>query len=206
MEINDIIRLMQAVSENGLTSFKVEEGNLKLSIKKEKEQIITVAGNSTVQQMIPAAGVAAEMAALPAAEYTAPAGSGEGAQTAENTAAAIDSDKIVASPLVGTFYNSSSPDAEPFVKVGDAVKKGQTLGIIEAMKLMNLTASWKPFSSATKTWWSMASPCSEFGKKRYRAVIDRKEKVEKRFSRFLRNDRVLNWLRLFFHKEERESC
>ena len=49
----------------------------------------------------------------------------------------IDSDKIVASPLVGTFYNSSSPDAEPFVKVGDAVKKGQTLGIIEAMKLMN---------------------------------------------------------------------
>ena len=125
MEINDIIRLMQAVSENGLTSFKIEEGNLKLSIKKEKEQIITVAGNSTVQQMIPAAGVAAEMAALPAAEYTAPAGSGEGAQTAENTAAAIDSDK------------TSSPDAEPFVKVGDAVKKGQTLGIIEAMKLMN---------------------------------------------------------------------
>ena len=135
MEINDIIRLMQAVSENGLTSFKIEEGNLKLSIKKEKEQIITVAGNSAVQQMIPAAGVAVEMAALPAAEYTAPAGSGEGAQTAENTAAAIDSDKIVAS--VGTFYNSSSPDAEPFVKVGDAVKKGQTLGIIEAMKLMN---------------------------------------------------------------------
>ncbi|PXX52348.1 acetyl-CoA carboxylase biotin carboxyl carrier protein [Hungatella effluvii] len=137
MEINDIIRLMQAVSENGLTSFKIEEGNLKLSIKKEKEQIITVAGNSTVQQMIPASGVAAEMAAIPAAEFTAPAGSGKGAQTAENTAAAIDSDKIVASPLVGTFYNSSSPDAEPFVKVGDTVKKGQTLGIIEAMKLMN---------------------------------------------------------------------
>ena len=60
MEINDIIRLMQAVSENGLTSFKIEEGNLKLSIKKEKEQIITVAGNSAVQQMIPAAGVAAK--------------------------------------------------------------------------------------------------------------------------------------------------
>ena len=41
------------------------------------------------------------------------------------------------SPLVGTFYNAPSPDAEPFVKVGDRVKKGQTLGIIEAMKLMN---------------------------------------------------------------------
>ena len=57
MEINDIIRLMQAVSENGLTSFKIEEGNLKLSIRKEKEQIITVAGNSTVQQMVRPAAV-----------------------------------------------------------------------------------------------------------------------------------------------------
>lgn len=135
MEINDIIRLMQAVSENGLTSFKIEEGSLKLSIKKEKEQIITVAGNSTVQQMIPASGAAVEPAAgLPTA---APAGGNESAQTAVSTAEAIDSDKIVSSPLVGTFYNSSSPDAEPFVKVGDTVKKGQTLGIIEAMKLMN---------------------------------------------------------------------
>lgn len=150
MEINDIIRLMQAVSENGLTSFKIEEGNLKLSIKKEKEQIITVAGNSAVQQMIPAAGAAVEMAALPAAEFTVAAGGREGVRAGENTAAANDghggageervsdrSDRIVASPLVGTFYNSSSPDAEPFVKVGDTVKKGQTLGIIEAMKLMN---------------------------------------------------------------------
>lgn len=139
MEINDIIRLMQAVSENGLTSFKIEEGNLKLSIRKEKEQIITVAGNSTVQQMVPAAGAALEMAALPAAEIfaSAAAGGSEGAQTAGSTTEAINSDKIVASPLVGTFYNSSSPDAEPFVKVGDTVKKGQTLGIIEAMKLMN---------------------------------------------------------------------
>ena len=43
----------------------------------------------------------------------------------------------VKSPLVGTFYSASSPDAEPFVKVGDTVKKGQVLGIVEAMKLMN---------------------------------------------------------------------
>ncbi len=49
----------------------------------------------------------------------------------------ICSDKLVSSPLVGTFYNASSPESEPFVKVGDQVKKGQVLGIIEAMKLMN---------------------------------------------------------------------
>lgn len=49
----------------------------------------------------------------------------------------IGSDRIVTSPLVGVFYAASSPDAEPFVKTGDQVKKGQVLGIIEAMKLMN---------------------------------------------------------------------
>ena len=47
------------------------------------------------------------------------------------------SGNVVSSPLVGTFYASSSPEAEPFVKVGDSVKKGQVLGIVEAMKLMN---------------------------------------------------------------------
>lgn len=135
MEINDIIRLMQAVSENGLTSFKIEEGNLKLSIKKEKEQIITVAGNGSAPQIMQTYGGATEMVPVAAAEVlmeaeNAPAG------TAASTAA-IESDKIVASPLVGTFYNSASPESEPFVKVGDTVKKGQTLGIIEAMKLMN---------------------------------------------------------------------
>lgn len=143
MEINDIIRLMQAVSENGLTSFKIEEGNLKLSIKKEKEQIITVAGNGSVPQIMQTYGGAAEMAKVPEAEWLMAAGNAA-VHSAEHApagtagaAAAIDSDKVVASPLVGTFYNSASPESEPFVKVGDTVKKGQTLGIIEAMKLMN---------------------------------------------------------------------
>ena len=53
----------------------------------------------------------------------------------------IGSDKVVASPLVGTFYNAASPDSDAFVSVGDTVKKGQVLGIIEAMKLMNEIAS-----------------------------------------------------------------
>ena len=52
-------------------------------------------------------------------------------------AAVIASDKVVTSPLVGIFYSAPSPEAENFVKVGDTVKKGQVLGIIEAMKLMN---------------------------------------------------------------------
>ena len=58
-------------------------------------------------------------------------------QPAQTAGVDIGSDKVVTSPLVGTFYASSSPDADAFVKVGDTVKKGQVLGIIEAMKLMN---------------------------------------------------------------------
>ncbi len=46
-------------------------------------------------------------------------------------------DEVVTAPLVGTFYSAPSEDAEPFVKVGDPVKKGQVVGIVEAMKLMN---------------------------------------------------------------------
>lgn len=55
----------------------------------------------------------------------------------EDIVSDIGSDKVVASPLVGTFYAAPSPESEPFVSVGVQVKKGQVLGIIEAMKLMN---------------------------------------------------------------------
>lgn len=128
MEINDIIRLMQAVKENELTSFKVEEGSLKLSIKKEKErEIVTVSGNSVVQAEM-AAGVFTQQA-LPSATPTG--------NTVEEAGNDICSEKLVSSPLVGTFYDAPSPDSEPFVKVGDPVKKGQVMGIVEAMKLMN---------------------------------------------------------------------
>lgn len=149
MEINDIIKLMQAVSENGLTSFKIEEGNLKLSIKKEKEvqQIVTVAG-TPAPQIVASAGMAGEPVCIaggtellaqsaPQSDTPAAAEAGSGAAGDVQAGGAIDSDRVVASPLVGTFYHSASPEAEPFVKVGDTVKKGQTLGIIEAMKLMN---------------------------------------------------------------------
>lgn len=129
MEINDILKLIEAVSEHGLTSFVLEEDGKKLVIKKKKETIVTT------NTMIPAAGF------YPAgAEILAAAGAAEnGAQTepVHGAVLSIDSDKVVISPLVGTFYDSPSPEAGSFVQVGDSVKKGQVLGIIEAMKLMN---------------------------------------------------------------------
>lgn len=144
MDIKEIMKLIQGVSDYGLTSFELEEGNMRISLKREKETI-------QVQTPVLAAPVAAgavaglDMANMAGVPFTAPAGAGaaisggtaEEKQGSDQGDISIGSDQVVTSPLVGVFYSASSPDAEPFVKVGDTVKKGQVLGIIEAMKLMN---------------------------------------------------------------------
>lgn len=140
MKIDEIMTLIQAVSDSTLTSFELVEGDTKICLKREKEKskIVTVAAPAvdpavTAQMVSAAAGMAGAAPVPAAAQAPAPAGGGEAAS--ENGDAAAGN--VVASPLVGTFYAAASPDAEPFVKVGDTVKKGQVLGIIEAMKLMN---------------------------------------------------------------------
>lgn len=146
MEIQDILTLIQAVDEHKLTELKLDDGNVKLSLKKEEAaQIVNVTGGG--YQSAPgwvAAGdpAAASMAVSSSGAAAGVTGTDRAAAVsisgeAQNEAAGIGSDKVVNSPLVGTFYNSASPEADPFVKVGDTVKKGQVMGIIEAMKLMN---------------------------------------------------------------------
>lgn len=134
MNIDEIMTLVKAVSDYNLTSFELEEGNVKISLKREKEmpQIVTVGAPAMDAA---SAAVSAQMMGAAMAAQAAPQVQGGAAEPAAE--AGIGSDKVVTSPLVGTFYNASSPDAEAFVKEGDTVKKGQVLGIIEAMKLMN---------------------------------------------------------------------
>lgn len=116
MELANLLTLIDKVSASELGSFSFEEGSLKISMKRKKEKyIVTEIGAATPAAAAPAA---AEQKQSPAA------------------AEEVVGEQVLA-PLVGTFYNASSPDAEPFVKVGDTVKQGQVLGIIEAMKLMN---------------------------------------------------------------------
>ncbi len=132
MTIDEIMKLVKAVSDYNLTSFELEEGEVKISLKREKEmpQIVTVGAPSMDAA---AAAVSAQMmGAAMAAPAPVPVQS-----AAPAADPGISSDKVVTSPLVGTFYSSSSPDSEAFAKEGDTVKKGQVLGIIEAMKLMN---------------------------------------------------------------------
>lgn len=135
MEINEIMKLIQAVSDYGLTSFELEEGNMRISLKREKEVVEGIPVSAAGVLPVNAAGVLPVNAAVLSAAGGNPAGSAadEAVQNKED----IGSDQVVTSPLVGVFYAAASPDAEAFVKVGDTVKKGQVLGIIEAMKLMN---------------------------------------------------------------------
>lgn len=153
MEIKEIMKLIQAVSDYSLTSFELEEGDMKISLTREKEVVGTpaVTGSAEVMAALAGAGMLAGNGAGAAAGNVLAGAVGAGmaagigtagsvpgeSGTAVGQTAEIASDKVVTSPLVGTFYSSSSPDAESFVKVGDRVKKGQVLGIIEAMKLMN---------------------------------------------------------------------
>lgn len=126
MELDKVITLIRAVSESRLTGFVLEEGNMKLCLEKREGQLISSGDlkESNVQEIsIPVQSAAIQAEAPAAAE----------APDIEPERKGIP----VVSPLVGTFYNAPSPEEEPFVKLGDRVKKGQVLGIIEAMKLMN---------------------------------------------------------------------
>ena len=123
MEVKEIIELMKAMSENGMTGFELEEGDWKLSMKREKK--IVAAAQTPVVMQVPGQGSMIQTADVTAMEQV----SGE---NAEKKISGI-SEKVITCPLVGTFYSSPAPDAEDYVKVGDTVKKGQVIGIVEAM-------------------------------------------------------------------------
>lgn len=111
--------LAQLLTENELTEIEVEDGERKIKVKREPAPVIAAAP-------APAAPTAAPLAAAHAAEPPA------GESAAEELAGTA-----VKSPMVGTAFLSPEPGAKPFVQVGDAVKAGDTLLIVEAMKVMN---------------------------------------------------------------------
>lgn len=133
MKVEQVLELIKAVSDSELTEFKYEEDGVKLSLKKTNDKI--------VQVQAPAAPVIAPpvMPAAPApVPAAAPVSAPAGAEApAEASAEGEVKGNVVKSPLVGTFYAAPAEDADPFVKVGDSVKEGQVLAIVEAMKLMN---------------------------------------------------------------------
>ena len=119
MDLRKLKKLIDLVQESGIAELEITEGEEKVKIV--KGGTVTVAA-APIMAMPAAAPAAPALAAAPAAAEAPDAGQ-EG--------------HVVKAPMVGTFYRSSSPDAKPFVEVGQAVKEGDTICIIEAMKLMN---------------------------------------------------------------------
>ncbi len=126
MDIRKIKKLIELVEESGIAELEISEGEESVRISRNFGGQVTAAPQMMMPQMAaPVAQVAAApVAAAPAADAT-PSG------------------HLVRSPMVGTFYRSSSPEAKAFVEVGQQVNAGDTLCIVEAMKMMNQIESDK---------------------------------------------------------------
>jgi acetyl-CoA carboxylase biotin carboxyl carrier protein len=127
-EIGQIEQLLRFMSEHNLEEFEYSRGDLRIRLKKPGATVMGwPAGSRPAAEIIVPGAVAA-----PAAHGAESAGS-----PAEADLRGGEDLFLVKSPIVGTFYGSPSPGSEPFVKVGNYVDAGQTLCIVEAMKLMN---------------------------------------------------------------------
>jgi acetyl-CoA carboxylase biotin carboxyl carrier protein len=128
MDLRKLKKLIDLVEDSGIAELEVTEGEEKVKIVKSGS-----GGRETVV-LSPSAGPASPLPAPAAGPSVAPA---LGAPVQPTDAPTSLEGHIVKSPMVGTFYRSGSPGAKAFVDVGDTVKVGQTICVIEAMKLMN---------------------------------------------------------------------
>lgn len=126
-DIDQIHLLLKTMAEHNLEEFEYSRGDLRIRLKKPS------AGMSIA---VPRAIAAPEIIVAGPPANPAPAAGAAAAPPAAESRVADDL-HLVKSPIVGTFYGSPSPGSEPFVKIGDFVEAGQTLCIVEAMKLMN---------------------------------------------------------------------
>ena len=119
MELENVIKLINAVSESSLTSFSMEDGDTKLSLGADRSDRAVVKDTVSTDDKVNSDSV------------------NESGLNKSDIKTSDDSVLTVNSPLVGVFYSSASPEADAYVAIGDRVKKGQVIGIVEAMKLMN---------------------------------------------------------------------
>jgi acetyl-CoA carboxylase biotin carboxyl carrier protein len=120
MDLRKLKKLIDLVQESGIAELEITEGEEKVKIV--KGGVVTMAAAPVAAMVAPA-----EVRPAPAAAPASAAAEGDAGQEGH----------VVKAPMVGTFYRSPSPDAKPFVEVGQAIKEGDTICIIEAMKLMN---------------------------------------------------------------------
>ncbi|MCZ2100962.1 MAG: acetyl-CoA carboxylase biotin carboxyl carrier protein [Chitinophagales bacterium] len=136
MNFHELQELIKLITKSNLTEFKFKDNDVEVQIKTDKYQKTAVqtvvsAPQPVQMQVLPTAPqVPATVAATPTPE--------KAAAPAQQSSAPQSANLIeIKSPIVGTFYRSSAPDKPPFIKVGDTVKQGDVVCIIEAMKLFN---------------------------------------------------------------------
>jgi len=138
MNQKEIKELIELLVEHDITEFELERGDVKVHVKRGNSAAPLVQVAPAIPAIQPIATVVAPPVLSPSAPAppAAPAPAPAAEKKAEEPAAEADL-HVVKSPIVGTFYEAPSPGTPPFVKVGDSVKEGQVLCIVEAMKLMN---------------------------------------------------------------------
>lgn len=129
LDINKIARLLKVVSESDIAEIEIKEGEEQIKITRATAAVVPVVQPVAVAPAAPAVVAPATTASAPVATAPAPA--------AEETG------HVMKSPMVGTFYRSANPEAPAFTEVGKTVKEGDTVCIIEAMKMMNQIAADK---------------------------------------------------------------
>lgn len=131
MKLKDILELIDKVADRGLAGLEIEQAGTRIRIEAKSSQpqvIHSYLGEMKQEpQLLPSI-------AVPALPHSEPAGPAAQAKAEEESEAGLH---IITSPIVGTFYRSPSPEADPFINVGDHISKGKVLCIVEAMKLMN---------------------------------------------------------------------
>ena len=130
MDLKDIRLLIKMVDESGVDEVRLAQGDFRISIKKNAPVMV-----SAPQQSSPMYTLPPQQQQVPSFARPAQSAPQESAPKAEAKPSANLHE--VKSPIVGTFYSSPAPDADAYVKVGDTVKQGDVLCIVEAMKLMN---------------------------------------------------------------------
>ncbi len=120
MDINEIKKLIKIVESSEINSFSMEEGNLKIKISKNGKVVNAIAPAQVVQPQVITTQAPQQVETKD-----------------ESKDSKEDNSHTILSPIVGTFYRAPAPDADSYVKVGDAISSGMVLCIVEAMKLMN---------------------------------------------------------------------
>ena len=128
-EMQQIEQLFQFMTEHNLEEFEYSRGDLHIRLRKPSPGLVLAGQQAVAAPEIIVANPGSAAPAIEEVSASAPAAASEARLTEDL--------HLVKSPIVGTFYGSPSPGAEPFVKVGAFVETGQTLCVVEAMKLMN---------------------------------------------------------------------